>query len=88
MEELAELRTYIEQRNYIQALNLIEEMDEMSKDDKINKIASFIEILLIHLIKQYAQQYSTRSWEVSIRNSLDNIEDINKRLKIKRILYR
>jgi len=81
MEELFELRRHIEQGNYIQALNLIEEMDEMSKDDKFNKIGSFIEILLIHLIKQHAEKRSARSWEVSIRNSLDNIEDVNKRRK-------
>ncbi len=87
MEELFELRRHIEQGNYIQALNLIEEMEEMIEDDKINKIGSLIEILLIHIIKQHAEQHSARSWEVSIRNSLDNIEDVNRRRKSRRILY-
>ncbi len=81
MEELFELREHIEQGNYAQALFLVEEMEEMSKDDKINKIGSFIEIFLLHLIKKHAEKRITRSWEVSMRNSLDNIEDVNKRRK-------
>lgn len=81
MEELLELREYIKQGNYAEALTLIGEMEEMSREDKINKIGSFIEILLLHLIKQQAEQRSTRSWEVSIKNALDNIYDINKRRK-------
>ncbi len=81
LEELFELRTHIEQGNYSEALILIGEMEEMSKDDKINKIFSYIEILLIHLIKQNAEKRSTRSWEASIRNSVYRINYINKRRK-------
>jgi hypothetical protein len=50
MEELFELRRYLEQHRYTEALILLGEMEEMSKDDKINKIRSFIIILLLHLI--------------------------------------
>ncbi|QTA87863.1 DUF29 family protein [Desulfonema magnum] len=81
MEELFELKSYIEQRRYPEALSLIEEMEEMSRDDKINKIGSFIEIFLLHLIKKHAEKRTTRSWEVSMKNALDNIEDVNKRRK-------
>lgn len=81
MEELLELKTYIEQGNYSEALTLIGEMEEMSKDDKINKIESFMEILLLHLIKQHAEKRTTRSWEVSIRNAVRKILFINKRRK-------
>ncbi|MBF0225624.1 MAG: DUF29 family protein [Desulfobacterales bacterium] len=81
MEELYELRTYIENGHYQDALLLIGEMEEMSKDDKINKIFSYMEILLIHLIKQHAESRSTRSWEASIRNSSYKINYINKRKK-------
>jgi hypothetical protein len=81
MEELFELRKHIEQGNYTAAMALLGEMEEMSRDDKINKIGSLIEILILHIIKQQAEQRSARSWEVSIRNALDNIEDINKRRK-------
>ena len=73
MEELLELNAYVEQGNYAEALTLIGEMEEMSKDDKISKIESFMEILLIHLIKQHAEKRTTRSWEVSIRNAVHKI---------------
>lgn len=81
MEELFELRKHIEQGRYAQALAVINEMEEMSRDDKINKIESLMEILLIHLIKQSAEKRLTRSWEVSIRNAVQKINLTNKRRK-------
>ena len=81
MEELFELRSYIQQGNYADALNLIGEMEEMSKDDKISKIESFLEILLLHLIKQQAEKRTTRSWDVSIKNAITRIRYTNKRRK-------
>ncbi len=81
MEELLELRRHIEQGHYDEALTLIGEMEEMSRDEKINKIGGFLEILLIHLIKQHAEKRSTRSWDISIRNSIRAINRSNKRRK-------
>jgi len=81
MEELYELRAYIESGHYKEALQLLDEMEEMSRDDKINRISSFMEVLLVHLIKQAAAQRTTRSWDVSIRNALRQIVRINKRRK-------
>ena len=81
MEELIELRICIEQQRYAEALVLIGEMEEMSKEDKINKIYSYIEILLLHLIKKFAEHRVTRSGELSIRNSIAAIERVNKRRK-------
>jgi len=81
MEELTTLRSYIEAKRYDEALALIAEMEEMSLDDKINKIGSFIIILLIHLIKQAAEKRTTRSWDISIRNVLWEINRTNKRRK-------
>ena len=81
MEELLELRKYIEKRDYAGALTLLGEMEEMSRDDKINKIESFLEILILHLIKQDAERRSTRSWDISIRNSVRAILRVNKRRK-------
>ena len=81
MEELYELRAYIESKHYKEALQLLDEMEEMSRDDKINRISSFMEVLLVHLIKQAAAQRTTRSWDVSIRNALRQIVRINKRRK-------
>jgi len=81
MEELLELREHIEHGRYDSALLLIGEMEEMSQDDKINKIGSFVTILLLHLIKQQAEGRSTRSWEISIRNAIREIIFTNKRRK-------
>jgi hypothetical protein len=81
MEELLQLRDLLEQQRYAEAMDLLGEMEEMSRDDKINKIRSFIQILLLHLIKQAAEKRSTRSWELSIRNAVDQIVTTNKRRK-------
>lgn len=81
MEELYELRSYIEQGRYTDALVLLGEMEEMSRDDKINKIGSFLEILLLHLIKRHAEKRTTRSWDISIRNAVDEIAFVNMRRK-------
>ncbi len=81
MEELQELRSHIEHGKYHDALLLIGEMEEMSRDDKIYKIRSFAKILLIHVIKQEAEKRNTRSWEISVRNSVREISYINKRRK-------
>jgi hypothetical protein len=81
MEELLELKNLLISGNIAGALLLVEEMTEMSKDDKLNKIISFGIILLLHLIKQQAEKRTTRSWEISIRNSVRKIQRTNKRRK-------
>ena len=81
MEELLELKTLLTQGNISDALVLVEEMTEMSKDDKINKIYSYGVILLLHLIKQQAEKRTTRSWNISIRNAVRQINRTNKRRK-------
>jgi hypothetical protein len=83
MEELLELKSLLIGGNISDALLLVEEMTEMSKDDKLNKIFSFSIILILHLIKQQAEKRTTRSWEVSIRNSVRQIQRSNKRRKAK-----
>lgn len=81
MEELWELRRYIEAGDVTAALALLDEMDEMSKDDKIQKIASFMRVLLMHMIKQAVEHRTTKSWEVSIRHALRQIASVNTRRK-------
>jgi hypothetical protein len=81
MEELLELKKLLVGGNVNEALLLVEEMTEMSKDDKLNKIFSFGIILLLHLIKQQAEKRSTKSWEISIFNSVKQIQRTNKRRK-------
>jgi len=81
MEELITLRKYIEAQDYVKALELVGELEEMSKEDKLNKIYSYLVILLLHLIKQEAEKRSTRSWDVSISNSVREIKRTNRRRK-------
>jgi hypothetical protein len=81
MEELAELRACIEQGRYADALVLIGEMDEMSRNEKINKIESFLQILLLYLIKQEVEGRTTRSGDVSIKNAVADVNRSNKRRK-------
>jgi len=83
MEELFALRTAIEEQRYPDALLLIGELEEMSKDDKVNKIRSFAVILLLHLIKQHAEQRTTRSWDCSIANATEEIQFVNTRRRAK-----
>lgn len=83
MEELLELKGFLLSGNISDALLLVEEMTEMSKDDKLNKIYSFAKILLMHLIKQHAENRSTRSWDLSIKNSVREIQRTNQRRKAK-----
>ena len=83
MEELLELKQLLYQGNIPSALLLVEELEEMSKTDKINKIFSYSIILLLHLIKQKCENRTTKSWNVSIRNSVKQIQRINKRRKSK-----
>jgi hypothetical protein len=81
MEELDQLRKYLASGQYHDALLLLDEMEEMSRDDKITRIASFMEILLLHLIKQAVEQRTTPSWERSVHNALRAIARTNKRRK-------
>jgi hypothetical protein len=81
MEELLELKTLLIGGNISEALLLVEEMTEMSKDDKLNRISSFAKILLLHLIKRHAEKHTTRSWDLSIENSVYEIQKTNRRRK-------
>lgn len=81
MEELLALRTALEEHRYADAFAILGELEEMSKDDKIEKIYSYMVVLLVHLIKQQAEQRTTRSWELSIHESVKKIQRINKRRK-------
>ncbi len=83
MEELLELKELLVNGQIDEALLLVEDMTEMSRDDKLNKISSYGKILLIHLIKQTAENRTTRSWQVSIDNSVYEIKKTNRRRKAK-----
>ena len=81
MEELFTLKALLLKGDVPGALAIVEELEEMSKNDIIDNIRSYAVILLLHLIKQQAENRTTRSWEVSIRNSIREIQRKNKRRK-------
>ncbi len=81
MEEILELKQMLLKGDIKGSLAIVEELEEMSKKDIIKTIRSYAVILLLHLIKQQAENRTTRSWNVSIRNSILEIQDENKRLK-------
>ncbi|MBE9189410.1 DUF29 family protein [Gloeocapsopsis crepidinum LEGE 06123] len=83
MEELIMLKQLLYEGKVTEAIELVEELEEMSKSDKLNKIFSYGIILLLHLIKQSAEKRSTRSWELSIRNAVKQIQRTNQRHKVK-----
>ena len=83
MEELLTLKELLHQGNITEALLIVEELEEMSKSDKLNKIFSYGIILLLHLIKQAAENRTTKSWETSIFNAVKQIQRTNKRHKAK-----
>lgn len=83
MEELLKLKEKLLHGDIPSALAIVEELEEMSLDDKISNIRSYAIVLLKHLIKQNAENRSTKSWEVSIRNSVREIKQKNKRRKSK-----
>ena len=81
MEELIQLRESIEQHDFKTALQIVDDLEEMSVEDKLNKIFSYMVILLLHLIKEDAEKRLTKSWKLSINNSIKQINRTNKRRK-------
>ena len=81
MEELLTLKDLLVKGDVQGALIIVEELTEMSRNDIIKTIRCYAVILLLHLIKQQAENRTTRSWEVSIRNLVREIQRENKRRK-------
>ena len=81
MEEILELKQLLLKGDLTGSLAIVEELEEMGRKDIIKTIRSYAVILLLHLIKQQAETRTTRSWDVSIRNSIREIKRENKRRK-------
>jgi hypothetical protein len=81
MEELLTLKEMLLKDNIPAALAIVKELEEMGRNDIIKSIRSHAVILLLHLIKQQAENRTTRSWKVSLRNSVREIQRENKRRK-------
>jgi hypothetical protein len=82
MEELLELKALLLKGDIKGSLAILENLEDMSKNGIISTIRSYAVILLLHLIKQQAENRTTRSWDVSIRNSVREIQRQNKRQKV------
>ncbi len=78
MEELIQLRESIEKHDLVTALQIVDELEEMSVEDKLNKIFSYMIVLLLHLIKEDAEKRLTKSWKLSINNSVKQINRTNR----------
>lgn len=81
MEELLTLKDLLIKGDIKGSLTIVEELTEMGRKDIIKTIRSYGVILLLHLIKQKAENRTTRSWDISIRNSVREIYRENKRRK-------
>jgi hypothetical protein len=81
MEELLTLKELLLKGDISGSLAIVEELEEMSKKEIIKTIRSYAVILLLHLVKQQTENRTTRSWDVSIRNSVREIQRENKRRK-------
>ncbi len=81
MEELEQLRIFIEDGDVHAALALLDELDDMNRDALIRNIKSHMVRLLQHLVKRDIEGKTTRSWETTIANALDDIYDLNHRRK-------
>ncbi len=79
MEELLNLKQLLLKGDIPGSLAIIEELEEMGRKDIIKTIRSYSIILLLHLIKQQAEKRTIRSWDVSIRNAVLEIQEENKR---------
>ncbi|WP_341528684.1 DUF29 family protein [Nostoc sp. UHCC 0302] len=84
-QELIDLRTSILEGRYADALAIVDELQGMSKQAILRNIQSYLNILLIHLIKNQVEKRLTGSWASSIRNSVREIKKMN--LKEKEIDY-
>jgi hypothetical protein len=81
MEEILTLKELLLKGDIPGSLAVVEELEEMGRKDIIKTIRSYAIVLLIHLIKRQVEKRTTRSWDVSIRNSIREIQQENKRRK-------
>lgn len=81
MEEILTLKELLLKGDISGSLAVVEELEEMGRKDIIKNIRSYGVILLLHLIKQNVEKRTTRPWDVSIRNSVREIQRENKRRK-------
>jgi hypothetical protein len=76
-QELIDLKKSILEGRYADALAIVDELAGMSKQAILRNIQAYLNVLLIHLIKNQVEQRLTGSWANSIRNSIREIKKLN-----------
>ncbi len=76
-QELTDLRNSILEGRYDDALFIVDELESMSKQDKINKIKSYLVRIMVHLIKNQVEKRLNNSWLASITDSIAEIKTTN-----------
>ncbi|MDJ0532728.1 MAG: DUF29 family protein [Xenococcaceae cyanobacterium MO_207.B15] len=77
-QELIELKEAISHYDYQKALEIVNDLEAMSREDKIQKIESYLVVLLVHLLKIQVERRITNSWRASILNALLQIQKTNR----------
>jgi len=76
-QELIDLRTSILEGRYVDALAIVDELEGMSKQSILANIQSFLDRMMMHLIKNQVEQRLTNSWAASIADSIIRIKRLN-----------
>ena len=76
-QELIDLRTSILEGRYEDALEFVDELEGMSKQSILGNIQSFLDRMLMHLIKNQVEQRLTNSWAASIADCVIRIKRLN-----------
>ncbi len=76
-QELIDLRTSILEGRYEDALAIVDELEGISKQAIIGNIQSFLDRMMMHLIKNQVEQRLTNSWAASIADSILKIKRLN-----------
>jgi Domain of unknown function DUF29 len=76
-QELIDLRASILEGRYEDALAIVDELEGMSKQAIISNIQSFLDRIMMHLVKNQVEQRLTNSWAASIADSLLRIKRLN-----------
>ena len=76
-QELIDLRASILEGRYEDALAIVDELEGMSKQAITSNIQSFLDRMLMHLIKNQVEQRLTNSWAASIADSVIRIKRLN-----------
>jgi hypothetical protein len=79
VDEYQELHDLIVRGKYPEALALIADLDAMGRKADMRVMRSYMRVLLAHLIKRAEDPRPNRSWDVSIKNSVREINEENAR---------